>query len=86
MGLKGLHPLYFAPNMGGLGRKHVVQACEASLKRLGVETIDLYQLHRFDPATPIEETLEAGPPLPLRDVAQVLVIEREQVPGDEARR
>ncbi len=48
-----------APNMGGLSRKHVVQACDASLRRLGVETIDLYQLHRFDPETPIEETLEA---------------------------
>jgi aryl-alcohol dehydrogenase-like predicted oxidoreductase len=48
-----------APNMGGLGRKHVVQGCEASLRRLGVETIDLYQLHRFDPLTPLEETLEA---------------------------
>lgn len=48
-----------APNMGGLSRKHVVQACEASLRRLGVETIDLYQLHRFDPDTPIQETLEA---------------------------
>jgi aryl-alcohol dehydrogenase-like predicted oxidoreductase len=48
-----------APNMGGLSRKHVVQACEASLQRLGVEAIDLYQLHRFDPRTPLEETLEA---------------------------
>ena len=48
-----------APNMGGLGRKHVIQGCEASLTRLGIQTIDLYQLHRFDPATPIEETLEA---------------------------
>ncbi|HET9328738.1 MAG TPA: aldo/keto reductase [Candidatus Eisenbacteria bacterium] len=47
------------PNASGLGRKHVVQACEASLKRLGVETIDLYQLHRVDPGTPLEETLEA---------------------------
>lgn len=47
------------PHMGGLSRKHVVQACEASLKRLGVETIDLYQLHRFDPEVPIDETLEA---------------------------
>ena len=46
-------------NSSGLGRKHVVQASEASLKRLGVETIDLYQIHRLDPATPIEETLEA---------------------------
>ncbi len=47
------------PNMGGLSRKHVLQACEASLRRLGIETIDLYQIHRFDPAVPIEETLEA---------------------------
>jgi len=47
------------PNTSGLGRKHVVQACEASLRRLGVETIDLYQLHRLDPGTPLEETLEA---------------------------
>ncbi len=47
------------PNMAGLSRKHIVQACEASLRRLGVETIDLYQIHRFDAKTPIEETLAA---------------------------
>ena len=47
------------PNMGGLSRKHVVQGCEASLKRLGVETIDLYQIHRFDHAVPLDETLAA---------------------------
>jgi aryl-alcohol dehydrogenase-like predicted oxidoreductase len=47
------------PNMRGLGRKHVVQGCEASLKRLGVEAIDLYQIHRFDPAVPVDETLRA---------------------------
>jgi len=52
-------PMSPGPNMAGLSRKHVVQACEASLRRLGVETIDLYQIHRFDPATPIEETLAA---------------------------
>ncbi|MBK9087817.1 MAG: aldo/keto reductase [Holophagales bacterium] len=52
-------PMGSGPNMGGLSRKHVVQACEASLKRLGVETIDLYQIHRFDPSTPLAETLEA---------------------------
>ncbi len=46
-----------APNMSGLGRKHLVQACEGSLKRLGLDTIDLYQLHRFDAAVPLEETL-----------------------------
>ena len=52
-------PMGPGPNMGGLSRKHVVQACEASLRRLGVETIDLYQIHRFDAAVPVEETLEA---------------------------
>jgi aryl-alcohol dehydrogenase-like predicted oxidoreductase len=52
-------PMGPGPNMGGLSRKHVVQACEASLRRLGVDTIDLYQIHRFDPAVPIEETLAA---------------------------
>lgn len=53
------YPMSDAPNMGGLSRKHIVQACDASLKRLGVDTIDLYQIHRFDPRTPIEETLGA---------------------------
>jgi 1-deoxyxylulose-5-phosphate synthase len=48
-----------APNMVGLSRKHIVQGCEASLKRLGVDTIDLYQVHRFDSETPIDETLSA---------------------------
>jgi aryl-alcohol dehydrogenase-like predicted oxidoreductase len=52
-------PMGDAPNMRGLSRKHVMQACEASLRRLGVETIDLYQIHRFDPDTPIDETLRA---------------------------
>ncbi|HZI02650.1 MAG TPA: aldo/keto reductase, partial [Archangium sp.] len=52
-------PMTDGPNMGGLSRKNVVQACEASLKRLGVETIDLYQIHRMDPETPLEETLSA---------------------------
>ncbi len=47
------------PNMVGLSRKHIVQGCEASLKRLGVDTIDLYQIHRFDPDTPDEEVLSA---------------------------
>jgi len=52
-------PMSQGPNMGGLSRKHILQACDASLKRLGVEAIDLYQIHRFDPVTPMEETLEA---------------------------
>jgi aryl-alcohol dehydrogenase-like predicted oxidoreductase len=47
------------PNMMGLSRKHIVQACDASLRRLGIEAIDLYQLHRFDAHTSIHETLEA---------------------------
>ena len=47
------------PNSVGLSRKHIVQSCEASLRRLGVERIDLYQIHRGDPATPVEETLAA---------------------------
>jgi len=52
-------PMGDGPNMGGISRKHVVQACEASLRRLGVETIDLYQIHRFKSSVPIEETLGA---------------------------
>jgi aryl-alcohol dehydrogenase-like predicted oxidoreductase len=47
------------PHMSGLSRKHIVQACEASLRRLGLDAIDLYYIHRFDPDVPIEETLEA---------------------------
>jgi aryl-alcohol dehydrogenase-like predicted oxidoreductase len=47
------------PNRGGLSRKHIQQAAEASLRRLGVDTIDLYQIHRLDRDTPIEETLSA---------------------------
>ncbi|MCK6551051.1 aldo/keto reductase [Myxococcota bacterium] len=52
-------PMGKGPNMAGLSRKHIQQACEASLKRLGVETIDLYQIHRSDSAVPMEETLAA---------------------------
>ncbi len=52
-------PMTDKPNMGGLSRKHIVQGCESSLKRLGVDTIDLYQIHRLDRDTPIEETLAA---------------------------
>ena len=56
---KVFNPMGPGPNRAGLSRKHVVQACEASLRRLGVETIDLYQIHRFDPHVPIDETLAA---------------------------
>jgi aryl-alcohol dehydrogenase-like predicted oxidoreductase len=52
-------PMGPQPNKGGLSRKHILDAVDASLSRLGVDYIDLYQIHRFDYATPIEETLEA---------------------------
>lgn len=47
------------PNMCGTSRRHVLSQCRASIQRLGLEHIDLYQIHAFDPTTPIEETLEA---------------------------
>ena len=56
---KVFFPMGPGPNDRGLGRKHIMQAVDASLRRLNTEYIDLYQIHRFDPETPIEETLEA---------------------------
>ena len=56
---KAHFPMADAPNMSGISRKHIVQACEASLRRLGVDTIDLYQIHRFKSTVPIDETLAA---------------------------
>lgn len=47
------------PNHSGLSRKHVMSAIDASLKRLQLDHVDLYQIHRWDPHTPIEETMEA---------------------------
>src|SRR5579872_1000372 len=44
---------------GGLSRKHILSAIDASLGRLGMDYVDLYQIHRWDPRTPIEETMEA---------------------------
>jgi aryl-alcohol dehydrogenase-like predicted oxidoreductase len=46
------------PNDGGLSRKHILSSIDASLKRLGTDYVDLYQIHRWDYETPIEETLE----------------------------
>ncbi len=48
-----------SPNQRGLSRKHIMAAIDASLTRLGMDYVDLYQIHRFDAATPMEETLEA---------------------------
>ncbi len=56
---KVFYPHGKGPNAGGLSRKHIVDAVDRSLKNLGTDYIDLYQIHRFDPDTPIEETLEA---------------------------
>jgi aryl-alcohol dehydrogenase-like predicted oxidoreductase len=47
------------PNQRGLSRKHIHHAIDDSLRRLGTDYVDLYQIHRFDPHTPIEETMEA---------------------------
>ena len=47
------------PNEIGLSRHHIIENCNASLKRLGTDYIDLYQVHSFDPSTPMEETLRA---------------------------
>ena len=56
---KVFYPTIDHPNAEGLSRKHIMEAIDASLKRLGMEYVDLYQIHRFDYHTPIEETLEA---------------------------
>jgi aryl-alcohol dehydrogenase (NADP+) len=56
---KVFNPMSDSPNDRGLSRKHILSAIDASLKRLGVDYVDLYQIHRFDPHTPIEETVEA---------------------------
>lgn len=56
---KVLGPMGPGPNDTGLSRKHILQSIEESLTRLGTDYIDLYQIHGFDPLTPIEETLRA---------------------------
>ncbi|MEU1948658.1 aldo/keto reductase [Streptomyces sp. NPDC056697] len=52
-------PMGEGPNDRGLSRKHILAGIDASLRRLGTDHVDLYQIHRFDPGTPIEETMEA---------------------------
>lgn len=56
---KVYNPMGDGPNDRGLSRKHIMDAIDASLRRLGTDYIDLYQIHRWDYETPIEETLEA---------------------------
>ena len=54
---KGRFPMGPGPNDAGLSRRHLQRAVDASLRRLGVDCIDLYQVHSWDPLTPVEETL-----------------------------
>jgi aryl-alcohol dehydrogenase-like predicted oxidoreductase len=56
---KVFNPMGRGQNMMGLSRKHIMQAIDASLTRLQLDYVDLYQIHRFDYATPMEETIEA---------------------------
>jgi aryl-alcohol dehydrogenase (NADP+) len=56
---KVFSPMGDDANQRGLSRKHILHAIEDSLRRLGTDYVDLYQIHRFDPHTPIEETMEA---------------------------
>jgi aryl-alcohol dehydrogenase-like predicted oxidoreductase len=56
---KVFYPHGPGPNLGGLSRKHVLSAIDSSLRRLDLDYVDLYIIHRLDPATPIEETMEA---------------------------
>jgi aryl-alcohol dehydrogenase (NADP+) len=56
---KVFNPMGDDPNERGLSRKHIMHAIDESLRRLQMDYVDLYQIHRLDPTTPIEETLEA---------------------------
>jgi aryl-alcohol dehydrogenase (NADP+) len=59
IGTKVFNAMGSDPNQRGLSRKHIRHAVEDSLRRLGTDYVDLYQIHRFDPTTPVEETMEA---------------------------
>ncbi len=56
---KAFWPMGDGPNDRGLSRKHIIEQCNASLQRLGVDYVDLWQCHRYDPETPLDETLRA---------------------------
>ncbi len=56
---KVCQPMGDKPNQSGLSRKHILDSIDASLRRLGLDYVDLYQIHRWDASTPIAETMEA---------------------------
>jgi aryl-alcohol dehydrogenase-like predicted oxidoreductase len=56
---KCFFPMSERPNDRGLSRKHIMESVEDSLRRLGTDYVDLYQCHRYDPSTPVEETVRA---------------------------
>jgi aryl-alcohol dehydrogenase (NADP+) len=56
---KVFYPVGDNPNQRGLSRKHIMHAIDDSLRRLGTDYVDVYYIHRFDPETPIEETIQA---------------------------
>lgn len=56
---KVFFPTSASPYDRGLSRRHIMSAIDASLRRLGTDHVDVYQIHRFDPQTPVEETMEA---------------------------
>lgn len=56
---KVFFPMGEGPNDRGLSRKHILEQCDASLRRLGLDYVDLYQCHRFDESVPLDETLRA---------------------------
>lgn len=76
-------PMWRGKDGEGLSRAHIVRACEESLRRLQVETIDLYQCHWFDEQTPIEETLRAFEEL--RAAGKVRFIGASNYPPDRLR-
>ncbi|MEN8144500.1 MAG: aldo/keto reductase family protein [Gemmatimonadota bacterium] len=59
IGTKAFFPMGEGPNDCGLSRKHLVEQCHASLNRLGLDYVDLYQCHRYDESVPLDETLRA---------------------------
>ena len=84
---KARFPMGPGPNDRGSSRWHLIRECEASLKRLRADVIDLYQLHQWDGLTPLEETMEALDSLvrvgqgPLRRLLQLLRLARHEGDG-----